>query len=165
MKTSLAPILAVATALGLFGSPAWAAGSSMPPSGSAKFAAYTVCRSLGKVDFGAVGSDSSAECAGIVKNRDDAKTLDNLAIRCLEGSIARKEGYSFTGSCVETDADGDSIYLTYQGPESGPLKLIGGSGKYKDISGQGTWAVTDAPGNSPSLFAFTLDFSVEWKSK
>jgi hypothetical protein len=101
----------------------------------------------------------------IVKNLGDAKTLDNLAIRCLEESRARKDGYSFTGTCVETDADGDKIYMTYEGPESGPLQWVGGTGKFKDVSGKGAWSVTDAPGNTPDLFAFTLDFNVEWRTK
>ena len=48
------------------GAPAFAA-DPFPASGSAKLAAYTVCRSAVIVDMGPVGSNSSAECIGIVK--------------------------------------------------------------------------------------------------
>lgn len=147
-----------------FGAPAFAA-DPLPKTGSAKLAAYTVCRSAVIVDMGPVGSNSSAECIGIVKTRDGSKLLDNLAIRCQEDAKARPEGYAFTGTCIHTDADGDKLFMTYEGPESGTIALIGGSGKYKDITGSGTWSVTDAPGNTAQLFLFTLTYDVSWTMK
>ena len=148
----------------LFSVPA-SADSPFPRTGSAKLAAYTVCRSLGVIDMGTAGSQSSADCVGIIKSKEAAKTLDNLAIHCLEESRARPDGYKFVGTCVQTDADGDKIFMTYEGPESGPISLLGGTGKYAGIEGSGTWTVTDAPGNTPSQFLFTLDFSVDWRLK
>ena len=146
------------------GAPALAA-DPLPKNGAAKLAAYTVCRSLAIVDMGPVGSQSSAECNGIVKTRDGSKLLDNLAIRCLEESRARPNGYKFFGTCVQTDGDGDKLFMTYEGPESGPIEWIGGTGKYADIVGSGSWAVADAPGNSTSLFAFTLSYEATWTLK
>ena len=98
--------------------PAFAA-EALPRNGAAKLAAYAVCRSLAIVDMGPVGSQSSAECTGIVRTRDGSKLLDNLAIRCLEEARARPEGYKFFGTCVQTDSDGDKLFMTYEGPESG----------------------------------------------
>jgi hypothetical protein len=141
------------------------AADPFPANGSAKLAAYAVCRSAVIVDMGAVGSNSSAECTGIVKTRDGSKLLDNLAIRCLEESKARHEGYAFTGTCIETDGDGDKIFMSYEGPESGVITLLGGTGKYQDITGKGTWSVVDAPGNTAQLFAFTFTYDVAWMAK
>ena len=141
------------------------AADAFPNSGAAKLAAYAVCRSAVIVDMGPVGSNSSAECTGIVKTRDGSKLLDNLAIRCMEESKARPEGYAFTGTCIQTDGDGDKIFMTYEGPESGDIALIGGTGKYQDITGKGTWSVADAPGNTAQLFAFTLTYDVSWTTK
>jgi hypothetical protein len=141
------------------------AAEAFPNSGSAKLAAYAVCRSAVIVDMGPVGSNSSAECTGIVKTRDGSKLLDNLAIRCMEESTARPKGYAFTGTCIQADGDGDKIFMTYEGPESGDIALLGGTGKYKDITGKGTWSVADAPGNSSQLFAFTLTYDVSWTTK
>lgn len=141
------------------------AAEPFPANGSAKLAAYAVCRSAVIVDMGPVGSNSSAECTGIVKTRDSSKLLDNLAIRCMEESKARPEGYAFTGTCIETDGDGDKIFMTYEGPESGDIALLGGTGKYKTISGKGTWSVADAPGNNAQLFAFTLTYDVSWTTR
>jgi hypothetical protein len=100
-----------------------------------------------------------------VKTQDGSKLLDNQAIRCLEEAKARPEGYAFTGTCVQTDADGDKLFMTYEGPESGDIALIGGTGKYKDVTGKGTWSVTDAPGNTAQLFLFTLSYDVTWTTK
>ena len=136
-----------------------------PPSGSAKLAAYTVCRSAVIVDMGPVGSNSSAECVGIVKTRDGSKLLDNLSIRCQEDAKARPEGYAFTGTCIHTDGDGDKLFMTYEGPESGTIAILGGTGKYMGVAGDGTWSVTDAPGNTAQLFLFTLDYDVKWTMK
>ena len=146
------------------GGPAFAA-DPLPKTGAAKLAAYTVCRSAVIVDMGSVGSNSSAECIGVVKTQDGSKLLDNLAIRCLEDAKARPEGYAFTGTCIQTDGDGDKIFMTYQGPEGGPVEWIGGTGKYKDIVGSGTWSVADAPGNTSSLFVFTLSYDATWTTK
>ena len=144
--------------------PAFAA-DAFPGGGAAKLAAYAVCRSAVIVDMGPVGSNSSAECTGIVKTRDGSKLLDNLAIRCMEESKARREGYAFTGVCIQTDSDGDKIFMTYEGPEGGDIALLGGTGKYQDITGKGTWSVVDAPGNNAQLFAFTLSYDVSWTTK
>jgi hypothetical protein len=134
----------------------------LPKAGLVHHAAYTICRQTSAIDLGEVGSDSAADCSGIVKATDGAKPFDNLSVRCLEGSVARKAGYKFTGACVETDGDGDKIYLTYEGPEDGPVAVLGGTGKFKGLTGQGHWKVTDAPGNTDKLFAFTLDYEFSW---
>jgi hypothetical protein len=141
------------------------AADPFPVSGAAKLAAYSVCRSAVIVDMGPVGSDSSAECTGIVKTLDGSKVLDNFAIRCIEEAKARREGYAFSGTCIQTDGDGDKIFMTYEGPETGTIEWIGGTGKYQDILGKGTWSVVDAPGNSAQLFAFTFNYDVNWTSK
>ncbi len=141
---------------------AFAVTAPLPRSGSVKHAAYTVCRSAAAIDLGEVGSDSSADCTGIVKTADGSAPFDNLALHCLEELVARKAGYKFTGTCVETDGDGDKLYLAYEGPESGPVQVLGGTGKYKGITGKGQWRVTDAPGNTASLFAFTLAYGFDW---
>ena len=144
--------------------PAFAA-DPFPATGAAKLAAYSVCRSAVIVDMGPLGSNSSAECTGIVRTLDGSKPLDNLAIRCIEESKARREGYAFTGTCIQTDGDGDKIFMTYEGPETGTIEWIGGTGKYQDITGKGTWSVVDAPGNTAQLFALTFIYDVNWTTK
>jgi hypothetical protein len=160
---SLAALMIFAAAIASR-APAFAA-DPFPASGAAKLAAYSVCRSAIMIDMGPVGSNSSEECTGIVKTRDGSKLLDNLAIRCEEDSKARPAGYAFTGTCIQTDSDGDKIFMTYEGPEGGAITLLGGTGKYQDITGKGTWSVVDAPGNNAQVFGFTLNYDVTWETK
>jgi hypothetical protein len=141
------------------------AGDALPENGAAKLAAYEVCRPLAAIDMGSAGSESSTECNGIVRNTDGQKSPDNLAIRCLEDSSARPEEYKYSGSCVQTDGDGDKLFMTYEGSKSGQIKWIGGTGKYKDVSGSGNLGVVAAPGNTSSLFAYTLNYDVTWTRK
>jgi hypothetical protein len=159
LSTCFFPIALIA-----LGAPA-SAGEALPESGAAKLAAYQVCHPLAVVDMGAAGSESATECNGIVKNLDSQKLLDNLAIRCLEDSSARPDGYKYTGTCVQTDGGGDKLFMTYEGSKSGQFKWIGGTGKYKDVGGSGNLGVVVAPSSSSSLFAYTLNFDVTWTNK
>ena len=148
----------------LFAAPACAA-EALAPSGSAKLAAYQVCRPLAVLDMGATGSESSTECNGVVRNLDPQKQPDNLAIHCLESTGARPEHYGYWGTCVETDSDGDKLFMTYNGQKNGQFKWIGGTGKYRDIDGSGALSVVVAPHDAPGLFAYTLNFDATWMSK
>ena len=115
--------------------------------------------------MGPAGSESSTECNGIVKNQDAQKQPDNLAIRCLEATSARPEGYKYLGTCVQTDGDGDKLFMTYEGSKSGQIKWVGGTGKYKNVRGSGGLGVVVAPGGASGLFAYTLNYDVTWTNK
>ena len=117
-------------------------GASLPPSGSTAYSGYFACHQLGAVDMGESGSQTVAECVGITKNASDPKLFDNMSARCLEDGEARVGSYKFNGWCAQTDADGDKLFTSYTGPESGPVAYIGGTGKFKNISLEGTGPCT-----------------------
>lgn len=141
------------------------ASDALPDNGETKLAAYQVCRPLAVIEMGPVGSESSTECNGIAKNLDGHKPPDNLAIRCLENSSTRPEGHKYSGTCIQTDGDGDKLFMTYEGSTTGQVKWIGGTGKYKDIDGAGSLRVIVAPRSAPNLFAYTLSYDVTWTRK
>ena len=141
------------------------ASDALPENGAAKLAAYQVCHPLAAIDMGSAGSESAIECNGIVKNLDSQKLPDNLAIHCLEDTSARPERYRYFGTCVQTDADGDKLFMTYEGSKSGQIKWFGGTGKYKDVDGSGNLSVVVTPGGTSSLFAYTLNYDVTWTRK
>ena len=141
------------------------AGDALPETGSARLAAYQVCRPLAAVDMGTAGSQSATECSGILRNRDAEKLPDNLAIHCLEDTSARPEGYRYAGSCVLTDGDTDKLYMTYEGSKTGAIKWVGGTGKYQDVTGSGSLSVVVAPGGGGAQFAYTLNLDVNWSHK
>ncbi len=141
------------------------ASEPLPENGAAKLAAYQVCRPLAVVDMGPEGSESSTACDGIVKNLDSQKLPDNLAIHCLENTSTRPDGHKYFGACVQTDDDGDKLFMTYDGTKNGQMKWIGGTGKYKNVVGSGTLGVVVAPGNTPTLYAYTLNYDVTYTNK
>lgn len=136
-----------------------------PASGEAKLAAYQVCRPLAVIEMGPAGSESATECHGIVKNRDNQGLLDNLAIHCLENSSTRADSHSYSGTCVQTDGNGDKLFMTYEGSNTGHFKWIGGTGKYKGVAGSGNLRVIVAPAGASNLFAYTLDFDATFTNK
>ncbi len=138
---------------------------ALPDSGEAKLAAYQICRPLAVIDLGASGSESSTECNGIVKNTDSQKLPDNLAIHCLEATSSRTDGYKYVGTCVLIDGDADKLFMTYEGSKSGQMKWIGGTGKYKDVTGSGDLGVVVAPSGSSEIIAYRLSFDVTWTNK
>ena len=142
-----------------------AAGAPLPQTGSTSFAGYFACHQLDAIDMGEVGSQSVAECVGITKNNSDPKLFDNMSVRCLEDGEARVGAYKFNGWCAQTDTDGDKLFTSYTGPESGPVAYIGGTGKYKNISLDATWAVHDAPALPTGQFAFVMEYKFSWRGK
>jgi hypothetical protein len=141
------------------------ASEALPETGAAKLAAYQVCHPLTAVDMGAAGSETFTECSGIVRNLDTQNTLDNLSIHCMEDATSRPEGYRYAGTCVQTDGDQDKLFMTYEGSAVGKIKWIGGTGKYKDVSGAGSLGVVVAPGGTSNSFAYTLTYDVAWTHK
>ena len=144
--------------------PAYAA-DAPPASGSAKLAAYEVCRPLAVIDMGAAGTEAATECSGVVRNLDPQKQPDNLAIHCLETTGARPERYSYVGTCVLTDGAGDKLFMSYNGQKNGEFKWIGGTGAYKDVEGSGSLSVVAAPHDAPGQFAYTLNLEANWTAK
>ncbi len=157
-------LVVLSVALVEIGAPASAV-EALPENGAAKLAAYQVCHSLGSVDMGSAGSQSATECNGIVKNLDGQKMPDNLAIHCLETTSARPEAYKYSAACVQTDGDGDKLFMTYEGSKEGQMKWAGGTGKYKDISATGNLRVVVAPASGTNVFAYTLNYDVSWTNK
>jgi hypothetical protein len=66
---------------------------------------------------------------------------------------------------VQTDHDGDKLYMTYDGSKDGEVKWVGGTGKFQDISGSGSLSVVAAPEIAPGHFAYTLSYDVTWTHK
>jgi hypothetical protein len=158
--------LAVSVLLLGLAAPALAANVTLPPTGSTTAAAYLTCHQVTQIDMAPIGSQATAECVGIAKNKAGAKAFDNLSVKCMELDETRGGQTNYLGWCSQVDLDGDKFFSTYEGRDGGKVTFIGGTGKYKTMTGGGKWTVTDAP---PALvvghFAFTLDYEVNWEVK
>jgi hypothetical protein len=76
-----------------------------------------------------------------------------MSVRCLyHWSVVEKANH-FNGSCVHTDKDSDNIFGTF---DDTTTTLIGGTGKYKGITGTVSYTTRelhDAVGGRPALIA------------
>ena len=85
----------------------------------------------------------SVRCVGYVQEVKEDSTLNN-------------------GACVETDKDGDQVFATY---DKKAHYLVGGTGKYKGISGTEPYKVTDVKDIGPNISAAIVDHEVTWEFK
>ena len=87
-----------------------------------------------------------------------------MSVRCLfyREAVGGKDKGS--GACTETDSDGDKVFSTF---DAGTRihTLIGGTGKYKGISGTAPITVTPLPAPGPGLGAIVVEHRVTWQFK
>lgn len=141
---------------------AWAQKSDTPQQGSATYAAYYLNHVLSTMDMGDQGSGAVIEGFGITRSVSGQNPFDKLSVHCLFFEGSRGGQYSETGSCTETDTDGDMIYLTVA---TDTQTLTGGTGKYKGITGTGTFSGHPLRPPAPGTFAVEVDHKVNWKLK
>ncbi|CAB3773939.1 hypothetical protein [Paraburkholderia humisilvae] len=140
----------------------WAQSNHMPQQGSATYTGYYLNHVLSTMDMGEQGSGAVIEGFGITRNTKGQKPFDKLSVHCLFFEGARGGKYSETGSCTETDTDGDKIYLAVS---TDAQTLTGGTGKYKGITGDGTFSGHPLRPPAPDTFAVILEHKVNWNMK
>jgi hypothetical protein len=118
--------------------------ADMPKSGTDSYTVTWVTTSSNSVKMGDRSFDTY-EDVGVLRNDTGGAMFNNFAIRIVgSGEIAGKERAD-RGAEAMTDKDGDQIFCTWEGKpvegrESGPFKLVGGTGKFAGISGTGEWS-------------------------
>ena len=87
--------------------------------------------------------------AGVIKSKPSDQAIDGSIQTCI-GAMVVTEGKAEAGSgyCDTVDADGDVWWLSWSaGPVESTWTVIGGTGKYKDLTGRGqTFYVGDLQG-------------------
>jgi hypothetical protein len=113
-----------------------AGAAEFPKSGSSKSTGYAVSTSLEALEgWDAEWQPNINVMTSINRTEGADGALDKSYMRCI-GQEAMVAGiYRGGGSCTETDSDGDKIFISW---ESDAFTLIGGTGKYKGITGGGT---------------------------
>ncbi len=72
---------------------------------------------------------------GVIRNETEGGPFDKSFMRCIGQDAMAAGKYLTNGSCTETDAAGDKIFITYNAES---FTFAGGTGKYKGITGGGT---------------------------
>jgi hypothetical protein len=136
----------------------------IPKQGTASYVTYYTGRSLTSLNMGEVGSEALGEIVGITRNTDGQKFFDNMTVRCILYSQTLGGKRKANGACTETDSDGDKVFTTF---DSGTMMhtLIGGTGKYKGISGTAPYTSKVLPPPGEGLSASIVDHKVTWEFK
>src|SRR5215510_6252822 len=145
MKSMLASMAVVLTFCA-----APAAAAEFPKTGSAEYDTYYVDNVLAKIDSG-VGTGASGEETGITRNVKGEGPFHDMSVRCLYHWSVVEETNHVNGSGVHTDKDGDNAFATFDDKTS---TLIGGTGKYKGITGTASYTnveLHDTVGGRPAL--------------
>jgi hypothetical protein len=103
-----------------------------------------------------------AELVGITVNPDGEPYFDNMVVHCLATIRVVKGEQDLYGACKETDKDGDYTSTTF---DSKAHYFIGGTGKYKGITGTAPFTVESLPAPGEGLGALIIPHEVTWSLK
>ncbi len=156
MKSMLASMAVVLT---LCAAPAAAA--EFPKTGSAEYDTYYVSSVVAKMDSGA-GTGTLLDTTGINRNVKGEGPFHDMSVRCLMHWSVVGDTNHFTGSCVETDKDGDNIFTTF---DDNNHYLMGGTGKYKGITGTVPYTVVDLHDAAGGRPANIVNHKATWEIK
>ena len=104
------------------------------------------------------------ELSGISRNDKGNGMFHNLAMRCWGLIDINDNKGSSVGRCVESDAEGNEIYSTFENKGgAGAHTLIGGSGKYKGISGEQAFAGLTIVKGTDGTSTMVIALKATWK--
>ena len=156
MKSMLASMV---VALMFWAAPAVSA--EFPKTGSAEYDTYYVDNTVAKIDSGA-GTGVIGEETGITRNVKGEGPFHDMSVRCLYHWSVVGETNRQNGSCVDTDKDGDNVFIIFDDKN---LYFSGGTGKYKGITGTAAYtyvALHDTVGGRPAL---VINHKAKWEIK
>ena len=134
--------------------------AKLPPSGTSHFTTYFSVHPAHELKMVDDSSITVAEFVGITRNPDGEPYFDNLVVRCLVTIRVVKGEQELYGACRETDQDGDYTSTTF---DSKAHYFIGGTGKYKGITGTAPFTVQSLPSPDEGLGALVIPHEVTWK--
>ena len=152
-------ISSMAVALTICATPAAAA--EFPKSGSAEYDTYYVDNPVAKID-GGVGTGTIVDTTGITRNVKGEGPFNNMSVRCLYHVSVAGEISHYNGSCVETDKDGDNVFTTFDDKNH---YLMGGTGKYKGITGTIPYTVIELHDTVGGHAANIVNHKATWEIK
>jgi hypothetical protein len=154
MKSMLASMAVVLT---FCATPAISA--EFPKTGEAAYDTYYVGNPMAEIDSGA-GTGAIVDETGITRNVKGEGPFHDMSLHCLYHVSAVGETRHFNGSCVHTDKDGDNIFATF---DDKTTTLIGGTGKYKGITGTVSYTNRELHDTVGGRRAFITNHKATWE--
>jgi len=156
MKSMLALMAVVVT---FCAAPALSA--EFPKTGEAEYDTYYIDNVLQKIDSEA-GTGGIVEETGITHNVKGESPFNDMSVRCLYHWSLVEGTRHLNGSCVHTDKDGDNIFATF---DDKTTYLMGGTGKYKGITGTVRYTETPLHDTVGGRQAVIVNHKATWQIK
>jgi len=135
--------------------------AEFPKTGEAEYDTYYVGNFLAKIDSG-VGTGAIVDETGINRNVKGEGPFNDMSVRCLYHMSSVGETMHLNGSCVETDKDGDNVFTTFDDKNH---YLMGGTGKYKGITGTVPYTVVVLHETVGGREAVIVNHKAKWEIK
>jgi hypothetical protein len=142
--------------------PAIAAGAAAPQDGETIYVTGYAGRVIDVSELGNGDSEMLVQVTGMTRNALGQPTFDNMSAHCLVLSNVVDGKPRTSGACRQTDSDGDTIFTSFDGDAQ---RLIGGTGKYKGISGSALYTLTPEPSPGPGKIAYSAKHDITWTFK
>jgi hypothetical protein len=140
----------------------------LPQSGKVRFQVSYVQWTGRDIQLDDKAGFGTFEFAGITRNIEGKPWFDRMTEHCTGQYYSDENHLTPTnGSCLYLDADGDKVMINWTGKGSyaGTKQIVGGTGKYAGITGQGTYTGTDlkAPAEGMDLWLTDVDLDFQMK--
>ena len=152
-------LTALSTAALCVAAPVLAGTIFVPPSGETTYVTHFTGRVINTEYLGDGASESLVEMTGISRNVVGQSAFDGMHSHCLMLSAIIGGKPSVSGACTETDRDGDHVFTSF---DAAACKLIGGTGKYKGISGSALYSVTPEPSLEQGRYDYVMKHDATW---
>jgi hypothetical protein len=139
------------------GSPSFA--QDVPKSGEAEYDTYYLFDTRASSDSG-LGMAGIDEFSGITRNVKGEGPFHDMSVHCLAHWTLIGDAFKSNGSCVETDKDGDNVFTTF---DEGTHYVVGGTGKYKGITGKAPYTVTELHNTAGGRAARIVNHKAAWQ--
>jgi hypothetical protein len=153
--------LCVATIMVLWSGSALSA--DWPKQGTTSYVTHFMVHPTTTIDVGGPGKAIALEMVGTTANLSGETLMDKMTAQCVAIQIVSKAKNYIDGGCVLTDKDGDKVFSTFDTREivlsfeggkfdgsipnftCGTHIIVGGTGKYKGMSGKEPFNCTVLP--------------------
>jgi hypothetical protein len=174
LKTTLLTALFSGTVAAL--TPGVSQADPVEPRGTTPYVTHFIFRPLLSLDDPALGKAAVLQAVGTTQNMKGEKMLDKMAARCLALNVDLVDKKYIDGTCVLTDSEGDKIFSTFDTREvdnsqpemnCGTHTIVGGTGKYKGITGKEPFACQTMPAlaGPGGLTALDIPHNTTWEIK
>jgi hypothetical protein len=134
--------------------------------GTTRYTTYYTVISRKVLDIGENRQQYILDYAGITRNDEGKNMFNNMTVHCVGSAYVDRNARKGSGACKEADGDGDEIFTTYSfdtaNTPAGAHTLIGGTGKYKGITGKAEYTPQSLRGPVEGDTMFIVPHNVTW---